>query len=87
MFNVSDVNFKASVKRRNVTDGEITTLDDCRNNSLESKTALSLLKYDISELDVTTEAFKVLPKSREGDVDMARSLEDGLRSEGCRVLS
>ena len=86
MFNVSDVNFKASVKRRNVTDGEITTLDDCRNNSLESKTALSVVKYDISELDVTTEAFKILPKSREGDVDMDRSLEDGLRSEGCRML-
>ena len=30
--------------------------------------------------------FKVLPKSREGDVDMDRSLEVGLRSEGCRVL-
>ena len=87
MLNVSDVNFEASVECRNVTDGEITTLDDCRINSLESKTVLSVVKYDISELDVTTEAFKVLPKSREGDVDMPRSLEDGLRSEGCRVLS
>ena len=86
MFNVPDVNFKESVERRNVNDGEITTLDNCRNESLESKTVLSVVKYDISEIDVTTEALKVLPKSREGDVDMDRSLEDGLQSEGCRVL-
>ena len=45
VFNVLDVNFKASLERRNVIDGEIMTFDDCRKESLESKTVLSVV-YD-----------------------------------------
>ena len=45
LLNVWYVSFKASLERRNVIEGEITTFDDCPNDSLESKTLLSVV-YD-----------------------------------------